>query len=476
MDNNLINCVVDPNKMYVTISLKKPSGEENLELSSQLMLAFLTEELGVRYGINYAALEALSYCIEYNKPMVVAEGKPVQNGVDGHFDFYVEMEDKKAKPVVAPDGSVDYVNSLSIAMVEEGQVFARYIEPTIGECGINIYGESIQPIPGKPANTLRGKGFSISEDDKEYTATRSGRIFMDDKRVVIEPLYSVNGDLDVSHGNIVFNGDVEIRGDVRSGTKIEADGSIFIGGHVGSCEIRAGGNITIGKGIQGKYNSRIHANGDIAGNYCEHCKMTAGGKIYANSLLDCDVSAYDSVIVTSKTGCIIGGSVRAMQLVEAKDIGNDAEIPTKVYIGVFEEAVREVKTCQDKRYKCIMDINTLSKKQRTIDAIPREQRSPETLELYKQIMQAKVIKGKEKMELERKIEHLNEMIDKASKNASAIVNGAVYPGVKVSSGNNTFTVDMAVKEAAFRPGLGRVEMMSIDELKTILINTNKKEE
>lgn len=461
MDTNLITCLIDSDKLHCQVAIKRPEGDEPFDISAALIIEYLKSK-GINYGINPAAVEALTFA-EYDKFVEVATGKASVPGVDGHFEFSIPMEDKKAKPVVAADGSVDYLNSLNIAMVNEGEIFAHYIEPTNGEYGFTIYSELLKPIPGKPTVPLRGVGFSVSDDGKEYTATKSGRIFLEDKKVVIEPLYTVNGDLDVTHGNIKFNGDVEVRGDVRSGMRIEAEGSIFISGHVGSCEIIAGENIVLGKGVQGKYNCRLTAGGDIAGNFCEHCHLTAGGKIYANSLLDCVSEAGNSVIVTTRMGRIIGGSTKAMQYVQARDIGNETEIVTKLYLGVFEDDLKRLEEDMERRSKVEADMELCESKLKSIDRVPMETRPHEMVELRTQIMQAKILRGKEKLELDTKISTAKANILNANANAAVKVEGAVYRGVRIITDSCVHSVEEAYSEVVFKSKDGKINMIPLDE-------------
>lgn len=470
MDKSMIVCNISANHMWVSMAIRKPEGEEDVTFSTTYLLDFLMEylkEKGIKAGINRVAVETLASYVAYDKEVVVASGKQPVDGADGYYKYFVPLEDKKAKPVVAADGSVDYLNSLEIAMVEEGQIFAQYIPPTKGEYGYNVFSEMIKPNPGKQIPMLKGKGFTISEDGKQYIAKLSGRIYTENDRIIIDPVYVVKGDLGIEHGNIQFNGDVEVRGDVHSGLKIEAAGSIFINGHVGNCKLKAGGTITIGKGIQGKNGCEIEAGGDVAGSFVEYCNIRSGGKVYANSLLDCRVFARDSVYVTSKHGCIIGGSVNAMQTIEAKGLGNESGTITKLSFGEMPEYRKELNVAKNRLKKVKEDIQVLEGQLEKYDMLDAKSITKEMENIKMQIVRAKVLRQTEERELGQKIESLGEELQRARRQSCIKVSGVVYPGVMILSESAIHAQTEAVKEVYYRSWLNKIQVLSKEEYEEI---------
>ena len=101
------------------------------------------------------------------------------------------------------------------------------------------------PKPGKPKPRLHGKGFKTSEDGKETYAAISGKIEYCNYDLSVVNVYDVNGNLDMSMGNIDFNGDVNITGSVRSGVTVHAMGSIYVGGFVEGATLIAGKDIVL---------------------------------------------------------------------------------------------------------------------------------------------------------------------------------------------------------------------------------------
>lgn len=453
---------IDERHMWVSLSLNKPESEEEITLSVDFIMQYLKNN-GIVAGIKEEAIEALVETAPYEKEIIVAEGKQAENGMDGIYKYLVPLEDTKSKPVVNKDGTVDYANSLKLAMVKEGDVLAVYVPPTEGTPGWTVLNEEVKPVPGKEPRPINGKGIVFDKEKKEYTAAFSGRIYKDNKRIIVEKVYVVNGELDIEHGNISFNGDVEIQGDVRSGLKIETEGSIFIHGHVGNCILRAGANITIEKGVQGKNGCEIYAGGDVAGSFLESCKVKAEGNVYANSMLNCKVYAKKCVIVMSKSGHIIGGTVIGIQGIKARTIGNEAFITTRIFFRELAEFEKKLVNNMEDIKKLKGDIELLDKQLRAIDNIEGSKRTKETEALRMKIVRAKVVCTSKQRELQDSSRILKEDIETAKRESVVKVSETVYPGVIVGAQGVAYQVQEAFKEVTFKYKNGEVLIGTLEE-------------
>ena len=99
-----------------------------------------------------------------------------------------------------------------VEMVTEGQVIAEYHKAIQGKDGMNLKGKPVLAKRGRDLVPLKGKGFERSEDGLTYTSLMDGKIDKNGDRIVILPVYEINGDADLSVGNIDFRGDVIIHG------------------------------------------------------------------------------------------------------------------------------------------------------------------------------------------------------------------------------------------------------------------------
>ena len=453
---------VDVRKMRVTLSINKPKDVPAEPILPEDLEDFLMHQ-GVTVGVDHNALVHLATGMVYDKEILVAQGYEPENGEDGYYEYFVNLEDMKSKPVVAEDGTVDYLNSLQIAMVEEGDTIAVYHAATTGKSGLNVFGESVRAVPGRNMSALKGKGIGEVEDGNTYVAKTSGRIYLDGKRVCIDPIYTVPGDLGIGHGNIKFNGDVQIGGDMHSGLQIDAKGSIFIKGHVGNCKLTAGKNVTIGEGIQGKYGCEIIAGGDVAANFVEHCSITAGGNVYANSLLNSTVQAKDSVVVTSKDGKIIGGSIQAIQAIRVKTLGNESGVRTRLTFGDTEELVARLLELTKRKQKVEMDISILEEKAKALNRKGTGAPESDVITIKRQIAQAKILRQTEDAEIMKEMAEIQDMAKRAKENAHVRVLGVVYNGVIFSSEGAAKVQTEAMKDVVFVNQSNQVVCMSPEE-------------
>lgn len=462
MEKDWVVLKIDEQHMWVSLAIKVPEGEEETSFSTKFIKEYLKEN-GIVAGIKDEAVEALASYTAYGTDVVVAEGKPAVNGKDGFYQYLVPLEDDKSKPVVNPDGSVDYANSLKLAMVKEDDLVAVYVPATKGEYGYTVFSEVLKPIPGKELRPLRSKGLVASEDNKEYRAGVAGRIYKENEKIIIDKIYVINGDLDIEQGNVSFNGDVEVRGDVRSGLRIETEGSIFIHGHVGNCYLKAGKNITIQKGIQGKNGCRIIAGEDVAGSFIERCNIEANGCVYANSILDSKVYARKQVIVTSKSGHIIGGEVTGMQGVTAKSVGNEAGVVTKIHFAETREFIMQISSYKEKLKKVKADVEFLEKQLRIFDSLDGSKRTKETEATKMKIIRAKVIRTAERNQLEEMIRNIGEEVAEANKNSIVRVTNVVYPRTRIYSNGNLYVQQEAYKDVKYKVKGDEIVIMSGDE-------------
>lgn len=462
MEKDWVVLKIDDQRMWVSLTIKEPIGEETPYFSPDFIEGYLREN-GITAGIDRESIEALAEHVAYGKEVIVAKGKPPVHGRNGFFQFTSMVEDAKSKPVVNPDGSVDYYNSLKLAMIDKDELFAVYIPATTGEYGFTVFSEMLPPLKGKELRPLRGKGFYTSEDGKEYRACFRGRITKTENRITVEKIYVVKGDLDIEKGNINFNGDVEIVGDVRSGLSVVTDGSIFVHGHVGGSLLVAGGNITIRKGIQGRNKCEIDAKGDVACSFVERCIIKADGNIYADSILDSEVTAKQKVIVSSKKGLVVGGVITGVQGVVAKEAGNETGVATTLQAGIVQEEVEKATELSEQREKLVENIVLLDKNLKVYESLPGNRRTKETEALRMKIFRAKVIKVTELKSLDENLNQINESIDKARKEASIQITGVSHAGIKINIGRSCLISKDTWKDVVYKSINDTIVVQSGDE-------------
>lgn len=407
-------------------------------------LVKLLGEHNIKQGINLAILQRILNKELYNEEIVVARGKEAINGSDGSFTFHFRTEKADNKPMILPDGSVDYFNNSAFEFAKEGQLLAEYTPATLGEYGYTVTGKLIIPKRGKDLPVLRGRGFAMSEDKKQYTAASSGQIEYINNKLNIINCLTINHDLDISIGNINFDGNVEIMGNIIPNMMIHATGTVKVNGYVESASIYAGQDVVLSKGIQGGGISYIQAGGNVYAPFFESTTIKCEGSLNANHILNCEVIANDSVILSGKRGLILGGTTRALRYIDATTSGNKAELPTKLVLGVDADVIKEYGETMQSISKGKIEISALRK-----NLVIFEEQSQTEHYTYKMLQKAIKMKEDDLQTLTNRLNEYNRIIELSSA-ASANFMGNVYPGTTILINGETHQVKEEQHQVTYR--------------------------
>lgn len=310
----------------------------------------------VREGVDAAAVEAaVERCGERLR---VARGMPPRPGLDAILEPLVDLN-RQRHPQIDDSGHVDFCDLGDIPSVSAGEALMRRHPPQPGAAGCNVYG---QVVPAPPSKDLvfasRLQGAAPSPDDPDLLlAEISGQPLLQRDGVSVEPIVRYE-DIDLSVGNVHFPGSIEVRGDIRSGMKVHADGDVVVKGVIESAEVSAGGDIKVDGGIIGHSlvprearhgvtarTARISAAGNISAHFIENAVIEARHTVQvAESIVQSDITGLEQVRAGGKgrKGRILGGRVRATLLVAADFLGGEGSAPTQITVGIDPELQREI--------------------------------------------------------------------------------------------------------------------------------------
>ena len=256
-----------------------------------------------------------------------------------------------------------------------------------------------------------------------------------DKIFVSNVLELVN--VDNSTGDIDYDGDVVIKGNVVAGFTVKAAGNITVSGIVEGATVIAGGSITFNRGIQGMTKAVVKAGGNIVSKFIESAEsVSAGGSIEADSILHSKVTAKETIKASGKNGLIIGGDVKAVYMIEAKTIGNAMGTNTTVGVGVdpsMKRRVDELKNSLDKLGNNKIQLNQI------LSVLRKKQELEGSLDAEKHDLQTKTMRNLITLEQEitkqkKELEELRTQIG-GEKRACIKVYDAAYVGVKLVFGD-----------------------------------------
>ncbi len=314
-------------KAYVRINVSDNEAIVNYEE----ILSYLKEN-GIVFGIKEN--EIRDYCNkrEYSKELVAADGIEPIDGKNAELIYEFEIA-KEQRFEEKEDGTIDFRNLNNIINVKKDDILCRIRPAQAGINGKDIYGHEIPYKPGKNVMFSYGKNTYVSENGLELKAGTDGCVKVVAEKIFVDDVYKVDN-VDNETGNIDFNGSVIINGDVKAGFSVKAQNDIKIRGMVEGAYIEAGNDVVISKGMNGMGKGTIYAGGNITSKYIENAFIKSNKSIYAEALINSDVTASDSIILRGQSAVIIGGNTKANNTIYAKTIGNKTNTETNIIIDI----------------------------------------------------------------------------------------------------------------------------------------------
>ncbi len=206
------------------------------------------QEKGVFVGIDKKAIESLAVAGP-GVSKVVARGKPPVPGQDARIEL--KFKDQQQRLPNAEQLRVDWRELRVIPTVETGDELAVKHPPILGEPGLSVTGEPIAPRVPVDIELLAGEGAEIVNGGLRAVATRSGRPAYVRGKLEVFPLLIAERGVNLASGNIKFNGDVLVRGNVDETMSVCAGGNIEVTGSCTHANLTAGGQIVVRQNMIG---------------------------------------------------------------------------------------------------------------------------------------------------------------------------------------------------------------------------------
>lgn len=411
------------------------------------------QDQGVTFGFDKNKLVGLAAKASRGAPgeefqETIALGKEPINGTNARFDQLVEcFKDRVLKPQVSDEKSdkVDMRNLGGLVSVKPGDPVMRKIPYTKGQRGQSVTGNVIDTIDGVDAELVAGGGTEIDpKDPNVLLATIVGLPRRLDNGMAVEDVFEIPK-VDVSTGNVEYEGSVIVNGDVGEGMTISARGDINITGFVDSATIIADGDVVIGKSAIGRqiegvdatdYSTHIEAKGNVFIRHAQYIQVVSSKLVtIEKQLLHSRIVAESALIGTEENpnGKIIGGSMSLIKSLRAGTLGAPAGSHSKVEFNqIFDKVIAKREQLRDKveEQKNIMeDIKTAVEH---IKELPNSEEkkallteSVHSFEKHKKIHGLLVAKNKALEQKQRSL--FNE--------CSIEIKDRIYPGIDLVFGN-----------------------------------------
>lgn len=390
--DDLIRITISRDHLEAYLDITYPAGGEPITVNDVLHKIY---KAGVIYNVDEDKIQKIVKNKIFAEREVIAVGKDAEFGTEAQIVLEVDTE-VSSEPLIMDDGSVDFHQVSMLRTVEKDQLLAVKIPAQKGVDGISVLGESIDST-GKDKPLPAGKNTSISEDGLSLSAAANGRILREKELLQVENILALEGDVDFSTGNIEFNGDIAISGDVLTGFRVKSSGGdVRIKGTVEGAEIIATeGNVYVARGIVGQQKARILAKVNVRADFINEAAVEAGQDVEVGEyILNSSIQAERDVRAMEGRGLIIGGRVYAEREIEAKAMGSPNNVRTEIRVGgkvdkaLYEKLLyieKDSENLQKRRRGIQKEIGFIELLKKKLPKFP-EEKAKELAELHKKII------------------------------------------------------------------------------------------
>ncbi|EKO51375.1 PF03961 family protein [Leptospira kirschneri str. 200802841] len=301
----------------------------------------------------------------------IAKGVAPVPGENGWVRFYHPMS-KRVK--LLEDGRADFRNIDRYINVKVGEKLATKFEGIPGVPGFDVFGNIIPAPSIKKPKLVVGNHIeerNVLEEGKnlqEYFATSNGVIFATEVSITVSPELQIAGNVGLSTGNIQFDGNVIVRGDVEPGSIVECTGSLIVYGNLESNQINVGQDLIVHGGIKGSGGTEIIlVTGQIQTKFIENAYLeTEGDIIVEGAILNSTIDTLGSIILNGQNGNLVSSKIRTNEGISAVSLGSGAELDVIVELGFhfkndrsFQEISRKIQMGEKEMEKILPKIQQI---------------------------------------------------------------------------------------------------------------------
>jgi len=451
----------DEMKAYVVLTPPRPGG---FDLEDDEIKSILNNNQ-VIVGIKDDVIANLIDYPIYNEPILVAVGMKAEDGKDARikYNFKTNKEDIHFEE---EDGKVNFKELNIVQNVVAGQILATKELLTEGKPGRTVTNKLLPARVGKDCNMVPGRNTKLTEDGLSIVAEINGQVYLMAGKVVVDPVYTIQGDVNLKTGNILFLGTVIVQGNVEDGFSIKAAGNIEIHGSVGKCELNAEGDIIISGGVMGKNEGVITSGKSVYAKFIESVKIEASEGVYVqDGILHAFIDATKEVICVGKRGAIVGGRLRAGETIKTKTLGSVANPETIIEVGIDpkkRQAMMEQEEIREKAYKELEPIKA------NLDNLRNQQKVMKKLTKEKEDT-LKELEGKSKElngiveEATKEIEAIEEYLQHLKSKGRVVASKIAYAGVKLYIKNAYLGIKNEYKKVVFVLQAGEISTLLYEE-------------
>ena len=273
---------------------------------------------------------------------VVATGKEPKHATDGRFELDAELVKRTGAkdPADSAKGAVDHHQRSRLMIVHTNDLVGLVHPPVAGEDGVDVTGRNLACKQGRPTTVSFDATVKVGKDGV-VRAERAGVVEFDEHRLFINCKLDLPGYVDFSTGNVDFPGDVLVRKGVRDCFELVVGGELEVADLIESAVVRAGGNVTLHRGMAGRDKASISAGKDLTAKFLDGVAVEVGRDLtVGKEISNCHVRVGRRL--RCEHAAVVGGSVMIAHEGELNQIGSEGNVATEIVLGRIAELERLV--------------------------------------------------------------------------------------------------------------------------------------
>jgi uncharacterized protein (DUF342 family) len=426
-----VNITDQDMKAFITVI---PPGPGGVDISAETIIRVLKDNRVV-YGIKEEFLQTFVDRPTYKIPVLVAEGSEPVNGKNAYIQYNFRVEQGKKQLKANSDGKVDFRESNTIQNVVKDQPLGKKIPPEEGVMGRTVVGGYLPAKNGSDIEFPLGENVRVADDRMTIVSNIAGQVILAGGKITVDPVYVVQGNVNLKTGNITFLGTVIVTGNVEDGFSIKAQSNIEVKGTVEKADLEAEGDIVVLKGISGKNTGTVRAGKSVYARFIDNAVIEAGNMVIASDgIINSRVDAHKRIVCQGKRARIVGGRYRASEEINAKTIGSAASgTETICEVGIDPKKKKQLDDLVAKRIIIEKELEEAKLNFQTLNNILQQRKSlpPEKEAQMKEIMASQKVLIDDFKQLNEEIDHIQQLLNEFKTRGRVSASEKIYPGVKV---------------------------------------------
>ncbi len=398
-----------------------------------------------------------------------------QNGADAHIVYTFKVQHQEVG-LHERNGRVDFKDISKVENVVAGQVLAQKVAAEPGLAGQTVTGQLIPAAQGKDCELAIGKNVKLSEDGLSALAEINGQVMVLAGKINVEPIYMIAGDVNLRTGNILFLGTVVVRGNVEDGFSVKAAGNIEVFGSVGKCVVDAEGDIIVHQGIAAKTEGRIHCGRSLYSKFIEHARVDAGENVVVtDGIVHSYVDANHVILCQGRRAQIVGGRLRASEVINSKILGSVAGTETLLEVGYDPRSKERLVALEDRRREIEHALEEVDLNIKTLETLQRAQHKlpPEKAQYLTEQSEKRAGLLSEFDQISKETATIAAHLSGLNTVGKISSSERVYPGVKLAIKNATLAVRTEFKNVTFFLQGGEVKVTKYEAVDEQLVRRSR---